>query len=136
MRRRYVWAALVAGSLCLSPSAWSAFYTSDQILNAVSGCRDTTPNAQGVAGADITIDATAGGVAVLAASDTRCGALITNAGAADMRCADTGTTVTATVGYLVPSGSTLVLGPEGRKAWACIRTGGTSTTASVVESVP
>ena len=98
-------------------------------------CKTVLVNAQGTASADITIDGTAGGVAVLAAGTTRCAAVITNSGAADMRCAPTTVTVSSTVGYLVPAGKSLALGLEGQQAWKCIRTG-SSTTASVLEAKP
>lgn len=100
----------------------------------VSPCKTVTTNAQGAAGADITVDSTAGGVSVMAASTTRCGALIKNAGTAAMRCAATTLTVSSTVGELIDAGETLVLGLEGQQAWKCIRTTGTSTSASVSEA--
>lgn len=99
-----------------------------------AACKTTVPNDQGTAGADIPVDATAGGVAVLAASTTRCEAIITNAGTADMRCAPTTLTVTSTAGYLVQAGASLRLGLEGQEAYKCIRTGASSTSASVIEA--
>lgn len=92
-------------------------------------------NLQGTANADITIDATATGIAVLAADATRCKATIRNSGTADMRCADTSITVSATAGKLVKAGEELILDLESRLAWKCIRTGASSTTADVTEAV-
>ena len=99
-------------------------------------CPQVIYNAKGTANADITIDATAGGIAVLD-TDTlgRCGAQIRNSGTADMRCADTSITVSATAGKLVKAGEELLLDYEARLAWKCIRTGASSTTANVTEVV-
>lgn len=97
-------------------------------------CTITKVNLQGASSADITVDATAGGVTVLAADSNRCEALIQNSGAAAMRCAPTTITVTSTVGFYVPAAGTLALGVEGQQAWKCIRTTGSSTTASVAEA--
>lgn len=97
-------------------------------------CDVSKVNLQGASNADVTVDATAGGVAVLAADTTRCAALIKNSGAAAMRCGPTTITVSATVGFPVGAGETLVLGDEGKQAWKCIRTTGSSTTASVIEA--
>lgn len=98
-------------------------------------CDETLVNNKGSANADITVDATAGGVRVMDASTTRCCAIVQNSGEADMRCAPTSITVSATKGVLVPSGQSLVLGIEGREAWNCIRTGDSSTAANVAECV-
>lgn len=98
-------------------------------------CDETVINLKGSADADVTVDATTGGVTVMEASATRCCALIDNTGEADMRCAPTTMTVTATKGKLVKAGLALTLGVEGRQAWKCIRTGDTSTTANVAECV-
>lgn len=84
---------------------------------------------------DIAIDATVGGVTVLGANSKRCQALLQNTGTADMRCAPTTVTVSATVGFLVKAGATWGLGLEGRQAYKCIRTTGTSTAVSVAEAL-
>lgn len=100
-------------------------------------CQNISINLQGSGNADITVDATAGGVTVMAANNHRCAVLITNSSANDMRCAPTNITVTSSVGYYVKGNTTLELGPgESKDAWKCIRTGGSSATASVLESVP
>lgn len=99
-------------------------------------CRNVGINLQGASNADITADNTAGGVLVMAANVQRCGALITNSSANDMRCARTGVTASSTVGYFVRANTTLELGPEGKDAWRCIRTGGSSATVSVLEKIP
>lgn len=100
-------------------------------------CQNISINLQGSGNADITVDSTSGGVTVLAANNHRCGVLITNSSANDMRCAPTNITVTTTVGYYVKGNTTLELGPgEAKDAWKCIRTGVSSATASVLESVP
>ncbi len=104
---------------------------------ARAGCGTTKVNLQGSGNASITIDATAGGVLVMAAATSkRCGATIQNSGAAAMRCAPTSVTVSATVGYLIASGASYNAGPEGQQAWKCIRTTGSSTTADVAEATP
>lgn len=103
---------------------------------ATASCKTVAVNSQGASNADITVDATAGGVAVLAASTTRCSAVIANVSANDMRCAPTTVTVTSTAGFLVQAGAKLSLGLEGQQAFKCIRTGGSSATASVMESTP
>lgn len=101
-----------------------------------AACKKVTVNDQGSGNADITVDATAGGVSVMAANSQRCGALLTNSSANDMRCGPTTITVTSTVGYYVKGNTTLELGLEGQQAWRCIRTGGSSATASVAEATP
>lgn len=103
---------------------------------STSPCKTIAVNSQGVANADITVDATAGGVSVLAASATRCGAVVVNVGTADMRCGPTSMTVSATAGFLIQAGGKLALDLEGQQAMKCIRTTGTSTTASVAEATP
>ena len=100
---------------------------------SAAACKTVTVNAQGTGSADVTVDATATGVSVMAALATRCGALILNSGAADMRCAPSTVTVTSTVGFFVPAGQALRLSEEGQQAWRCIRTTGTSTSASIAE---
>lgn len=102
-------------------------------------CQTVRINSSGTAGADITVDGTAGGVTVMPRLQARCGAIIFNSGSAPMRCApSTGPwalTVSGTVGTLINNGSALVLGNEGQDLWKCIRTAG-STTANVTEAVP
>jgi hypothetical protein len=100
-----------------------------------SSCKTVTVNAQGVANAGVTVDATAGGVTVLAASSTRCSALLSNLqGGGDALCAPTTVTVTTTVGFRLPAGQSLSLGLEAQQAWKCIRQGATSATLYVVEA--
>ena len=81
---------------------------------------------------DITVDATAGGVELLAANPDRKSALIQNVGVADMRVTTDGSAPTATHGKLVPAGGSLSLSspycPVG--SVKAIRTGATSTTAN------
>lgn len=101
-----------------------------------SPCKTVGVNVQGTANADVSVDNTAGGVAVLAASTTRCGAVIKNSGTGDMRCAPTTITVSSTVGFLIIAGDKQTLGLEAQQAWKCIRTGSTTTTASVLEAIP
>lgn len=103
---------------------------------STAACKKVTVNAQGAAGAAITIDNTVGGVTVLAASTTRCGAIVTNAGSADMNCSPSTQTPSATVGQRVTVGMTLVLGLEGQEAWKCFRTTSTSTSVTVSEATP
>lgn len=144
------------GLICLGAvgwlvvSAYAATQTPEEIWNRVfnsatgmlkvapigESCTTTQVNAQGTAGADITVDNTAGGVTVMAASATRCGALLKNTSVANARCAPTGLTPTASVGFLVKAGENLILGPEGRQAWKCIRTDATSAVFNVAEAMP
>ena len=84
---------------------------------------------------DVVIDGTAGGVTILGANGKRCQAIIQNTGTAAMRCGPATITVSATVGFLVPPGQSLVTGVEGRELWKCIRTTGTSTSASIAEAI-
>lgn len=84
---------------------------------------------------DIAVDATVGGVPVLAANGKRCGAQVQNTGTGDMRCGPVSTAVTATTGYLVKAGATWQVGAEGREAINCIRTTTTSTTVSVLQAI-
>ena len=87
------------------------------------------------AAGQVTVDATAGGVTVLAANRKRCQGLIKNTGAATMNCAPASQTVSATVGWPIAAGETFGLRSEGRAEWKCIRTTGTSTTAATAEAV-
>lgn len=95
-------------------------------------------NDKGTTNADITVDATAGGVAVMDAKTARRGAIIRNSaatsGTAAMRCGPASLTVTATAGTLLNPGEALTLGSEGQEAWKCIRTTGSSATANVTEA--
>ena len=100
-------------------------------------CKTTTINSQGVANAGVVVDATAGGVTVLAASATRCGAVLHNLqGGGDALCAPTAITVTTTVGFYLPAGQSLALGEEAQQAWKCIRQAGVSATFYVAEATP
>lgn len=102
---------------------------------AASACK--TVNVTPVnSGTDVTVDATAGGVTVMNASTTRCGAVITNTSANAMRCAPTTLTVTATLGYLIGANGSLNLGAEGQQSWKCIRTGASSAAAATAEAAP
>ena len=83
---------------------------------------------------DITIDATAGGIQVLAANAKRCNALIINGGNAALRGCPSWITVSASVGVTLGAGQSLPLDRDGRAAWRCIRTTGTSTSATIIES--
>lgn len=84
--------------------------------------------------ADVTVDATAGGVTLLAANTNRKAAMIQNTGAANMR-VSVGGTPTATNGIQVAPGQVLTLSspycPTG--AIKAIREGATSTTAAPLE---
>ena len=98
-----------------------------------AACKTLTINAQGVAGAAITVDATAGGITVMAASTTRCGGFVRLESGGDMRCATGALAPTTTVGFLVAIGEKVSFGPEGQQIMKCIRTGATSAVVSVVE---
>ena len=96
-------------------------------------CTNIATNSQGSAGVPVVVDATAGGITVLAASSTRCGGVILNeSSGADMRCR-WDANPTSTVGFLVPVGTSVRFGFEGQQALKCIRTGGTSATVSTWE---
>ena len=82
---------------------------------------------------DVTVDNTAGGVAVLAANRKRCQVRLKNSGAALMRCAPTTATVSATVGWPVAAGEILALQADGRQEWRCFCA--TSTTAATLEAI-
>lgn len=99
-------------------------------------CRKVRTNLQGVAGADITVGATA--TTVLAQNTSRCEAIINNVSVNDMRCADVTNNAppTATTGVVVQAGKTLQLSLEGQAAWQCIRAGSADAVASVAESLP
>jgi hypothetical protein len=101
-------------------------------------CYSTKVNLQGSSGADVTVDATAGGVLVMSANSSRCAALIKNAGANQIRCGPTTQTVTASAyGVVLDAGQVLSLTTESAsQAWNCIRTGGSSSSANIVEALP
>lgn len=100
----------------------------------VSQCKTVSVNTQGVANAGVAVDSTAGGVPVLAASTTRCGAVLYNLqGGGDALCAPTTITVTTTVGFYLAAGQSLALGLEAQQAWNCIRQAGTNATLYVAE---
>lgn len=84
--------------------------------------------------ADITVDATAGGVTLLASNANRKSAVIQNVGAANIR-VSVGGTPTTTNGIQLAPGQTLALSmpyiPTG--AIKAIREGGSSSTAAVLE---
>ena len=85
--------------------------------------------------ADITVTNVAGGVQVLAANPRRCAALLVNTGGVTVRCGAATATVTATLGTPISVGGAYGLTSEGREAYKCISTTGTSTTMSVTEAV-
>ena len=101
---------------------------------ADAACKTVLMNAKGTAGATVTVDSTAGGITVLDALTSRCGALVQNeAGGGDMRCASGTLAPTTTVGVLIQAGQSLSLGLEAQQLVKCIRTGATSATVSTVE---
>ena len=98
-------------------------------------CKTWLANENGTANATITVDATAGGITILDALTSRCGALIQNeAGAGDIRCASGTLAPTTTVGVLIQAGQSLSLSLEAQQIVKCIRTGATSGTVSTVEA--
>lgn len=105
-------------------------------------CRHTIINELGsgwsatAAGADITIDATSGGVSITAAKTLRCGGTFKNVGTAAMRCGPTGQSIDSTHGALLNPGDYVNFGSEFQEVWKCIRTTGSSTSVNVVEAVP
>ena len=101
---------------------------------ADSPCKTWLANENGTANATITVDATVGGVTILDALTSRCGALIQNESGGDIRCASGALAPTATVGALIQAGQSLSLGLEAQQIVKCIRTGATSGTVSTVES--
>lgn len=105
-------------------------------------CSQIKVNAQGTAGASITVDATATGILVAAKNEARCGLLIKSDSVNPMRCGpSTGPyaiVVSATVGFLWPLAAedALWLGWGAQEAWRCFRTTGTSNAVSVIELLP
>lgn len=101
-------------------------------------CSKTRVNQSGTAGADITVDGTAGGVTVMPVLDSRCGAIIKNNGTGTqaMRCGPSTMTVTSSVGFLLNAGDSLTLGNEGQQLWKCIKSTGDNTAANVIEAIP
>ena len=94
-------------------------------------------------GAAITVDNTAGGVAVVSQTLNRCSLLLCNSQAYgsgnDMRCCQvTGyytCTPTSSVGTLIPAGTCKSYGPEGVQGWNCIRTGASNASADINEAL-
>jgi hypothetical protein len=87
------------------------------------------------AGTDIAIGATAANT--LDVDSSACQRLLRNNGTAPMRCIPKPQgTPTATIGLLLNAGDQILMGTEGREAWWCIRTTGTSTTATTIEGLP
>jgi len=108
-----------------------------------AACKTAVVNAQGTAGADITVNNTQFGVVVMTALKTRCGAIIRNVdrdSGDDIRCAPSSMEVTATQGKTIFGGLTppdeLVLGKEGQQQWNCIRTTSDSVLVQVQEARP
>ena len=98
-------------------------------------CKAIRANVSGSGGAVMTVDATVGGISVLAASAARCAAVIQNEqGGGDVRCAFGATAPTTTVGFLIAAGQNLPMGLEGQVQVRCIRTGSTNGTVSVAEA--
>lgn len=98
-------------------------------------CKTWLANENGTANATITVDATAGGITILDALTSRCGALIQNEpGGGDIRCGSGTLAPTSTVGVLIQAGQSLSLSLEAQQIVKCIRTGATSGTVSTVES--
>jgi hypothetical protein len=94
----------------------------------------TVINSQGGL-ADITVAATA--TQVLDNNASVCQRLLRNNGTAAMRClAVPQGAPTATLGLLLNAGDQLLMGTEGRESWRCIRTTGSSTTATTIEGIP
>lgn len=84
---------------------------------------------------DVTVDATAGGVTLLAANPQRKTALIINTGANPMRVTTDGSNPTATHGKLVAAGSALALSAPfcPTNVVKAIQQGASSTTANASE---
>lgn len=94
----------------------------------------TVVNQQGAL-ADITVGATA--VQVLDNNSSVCQRLLRNNGAQPIRCLPVPQGApTATLGLLLNAGDQLLMGTEGRESWRCIRTTGTSSTATTIEGIP
>jgi hypothetical protein len=86
---------------------------------------------------DVTVDATAGGVTLLASNTERKSALIINVGDQSMRVTTDASAPTATHGKLVPAGTSLVLSSPDCPVAAvkAIRVGAVSTTANASEVI-
>lgn len=123
-------------ALCLV-LLWSALAAASEPV-----CVSRRVNHKGSSGAGITVDNTAGGVVVAEANSSRCHLWIVNETANAMRCApSTGKyamTVSSTEGFLWPAntGPFPIPGAYAQDEWKCIRTGGSSATASVLETLP
>lgn len=133
MNRRRLAVVCCAVALCLlSSGVWLSYAD----LNRY--CPNPRVNAQGTSNQDITIDATAGGILILAQDPNRCSAMIINV-TNPIRCGpSTGAgamTVTSTAGLLLSAGAGIGLSVEDgvTEAWKCIRTTASSSTVSVVE---
>lgn len=105
-------------------------------------CTATRVNAKGSSGVAVTVDATAGGVVVADANESRCHLWIVNETANPMRCAPSSgkypLTVSSTAGFLWPASTAPfpVPGAFAKDEWKCIRTGGSSATVGTLESLP
>lgn len=131
------WNGILGSLVVLLALAWvpAQAQTAVNMPPAKQSCQTVTVNSQGTSNAAVSVDNTSGGKTVLAASTTRCGAIITNlAGGGDMLCGPSTIVVTTTVGYYISAGQSLVLGTEGQQAWKCIRQAGSNATAYVVEA--
>jgi hypothetical protein len=90
-------------------------------------------------GADITIDNTAGGIPVTTSNANRCALTIVNTGGANIRCcghADCAAGPDSTHGAPIDTAGSFSMGAEGQDAWSCIRTGGSSSSVAIMESLP
>lgn len=97
-------------------------------------CKTLKANLQGSALADITVDATSGGVTVLGSSITRCGAVIKLVSGGQIKCLSSGQgNPSTTAGFTLDVGDVLGVDTEAQEAYKCIRTGGTSGIVTVVE---
>jgi hypothetical protein len=84
---------------------------------------------------DITVGATP--VQVIVADAARCSVFLRNKGAAAMRCLPVVEGApTASVGYEFAPGDQVLMTTEGREAWHCVRTTGTSTTVTTMDHMP
>lgn len=121
------WIGLVVGLLLwqgtVSAQDRPACFAQRQLVNSTN------------AGADVVVGAVA--VQAVPQSTSRCQVMLRNNGTAPMRCLPSAQgTPTATSGLLMNAGDQLIMTTAGREAWACIRTTGSSTTATTIEEVP
>ena len=105
---------------------------------ADAACKKITVNPSGVGSAGVTVDATAGGVIIMAASTTRCNAAFyALQGGGDVLCGPSTITVTSTVGFYIAAGQNLGdLGLAAQEQWKCIRQGATNGTVYVATQTP